>query len=357
MKLIAEMSRAAPGRDGNTTNKLPWRRLGADSATALEMWRDVARTGHDVTWICGQTPGLESHVFDLDRMVASRISVRAQSFTRTSWHIRQRDPAYLRLKIYERGDCKIQAGDLAMTLRPGSVYLVDHSRAFTEVSEDSVHRGIYVAHSTVGYDPSRHQPVVLLDKVQGSVLAGIIDNFFGQLPEVTDREAPAITAAIAAYIRTCLGNGPAQEEWAEALRTGRTDAMRHFIDRHLGDRDLGVERLQAMFGVSRATIYRDFEEDGGVSRYVTDRRLESAYRALASEKCKRGFVQEAAERWHFSSADQFTRLFRKKFGCTPSEIAARRRSLSAPGKAGSREGGSYADVGEWVTRVANGGRL
>jgi AraC-like DNA-binding protein len=354
MALSTTSCRAVPGRGEIGGNALPTRSFGPVSGPELELWRQIARNGHDVIGIGDRIPEVESHVWDLNCMVASQLSLKAQLHKRTSWHIRQRNSGYLRVRIYKRGQSKIQAGNVSHTLGSGNVYLVDHSREFVEISDDAIHLGIYVPHSMVGYYPSMHPQVMAIDirKPSGYMLRSTICNLFVHLPDMTTLAAPAITEAIAAYIRTYLA-GRVPQEAQEAIHACRASAMRRFIDQNLADPNLGIEMLQARFCAARATIYRDFEEYGGVTRYIVSRRLEQAFRQLADKPSCRGGVQAEANRWHFTSADHFSRLFRQKYGCAPSEVAEARERFCKTTARRDHDNGSYADVSAWIARLAS----
>ncbi|MEE2929174.1 MAG: hypothetical protein VX599_00510, partial [Pseudomonadota bacterium] len=61
----------------------------------------------------------------------------------------------------------------------------------------------------------------------------------------------------------------------------RNDLIRKYIESHLGDQTLLPAQICNLFNLSRATLYRMFEDDGGVRRFIQDRRLHSAIWDLA----------------------------------------------------------------------------
>lgn len=46
-------------------------------------------------------------------------------------------------------------------------------------------------------------------------------------------------------------------------------AIRSYILQNLGDPILSAERIMQKFAASRATIYREFQSDGGIARFIT----------------------------------------------------------------------------------------
>ncbi|MGU7784249.1 helix-turn-helix domain-containing protein [Burkholderia sp. PU8-34] len=93
-----------------------------------------------------------------------------------------------------------------------------------------------------------------------------------------------------------------------------------YIAHHLTDRDLGPDSLIAHFRISRAHLYRVFEADGGVARFIRERRLDLAYRTLVDPRSKGLSIKEIALRHGFPSSDRFVHAMRQRFGVTAREI-------------------------------------
>ena len=105
-----------------------------------------------------------------------------------------------------------------------------------------------------------------------------------------------------------------------AARYGQFLAIQSYIEQNLSRMDLCAETLLPKFGVSRATLYRLFEEEGGVRNYIVDRRLFRAILDISTGPQHRGKIQQAAKRWGFSSAANFNRSVRHTFGGAPGAL-------------------------------------
>lgn len=105
-----------------------------------------------------------------------------------------------------------------------------------------------------------------------------------------------------------------------AARHAQYHSIQSYIEQNLSRLDLGAETLLPMFGVSRATLYRLFEEEGGVRNYIVERRLFRALSEISSGPQRRGKIQQAAKSWGFSSAANFNRSVRHAFGDTPGSL-------------------------------------
>jgi AraC-like DNA-binding protein len=98
-------------------------------------------------------------------------------------------------------------------------------------------------------------------------------------------------------------------------------AVRQFIEAEMGSDAFGVETIVARFGLSRATLYRLFDAEGGVANYIRERRLLRAIRLL-TQPGGRPRVSSVAYATGFSDEKTFSRAFRRRFGFLPREAAS-----------------------------------
>ena len=75
-----------------------------------------------------------------------------------------------------------------------------------------------------------------------------------------------------------------------------------------------------MFFCSCATLYRLFEGDGGVAKYIRDARLRACMHDLALPSTNRKHIALIATRWGFENPSHFNRLFKHSFGIVPSAV-------------------------------------
>ena len=91
-----------------------------------------------------------------------------------------------------------------------------------------------------------------------------------------------------------------------------------YIDRYLAERTLSPESIAAALRLSRSTLYRLFEPDGGVASYVIARRLDRCFDAIAQGRG--AHVGAIAFAHGFASEAHFSRAFRARFGISPREV-------------------------------------
>ena len=95
---------------------------------------------------------------------------------------------------------------------------------------------------------------------------------------------------------------------------------------NIHDLNLNVAMLCKKFGVSRATVFRDFEP-GGLQHFVMIHRLNQALSDIAFGPAIRRRIAMIAEKWGFSSPAHYSRTFRENFGFSPSDAIGIGRNI------------------------------
>ncbi|HTX06083.1 MAG TPA: helix-turn-helix domain-containing protein [Steroidobacteraceae bacterium] len=103
------------------------------------------------------------------------------------------------------------------------------------------------------------------------------------------------------------------------------------MEQHLDSPALSAEFICARSGWSRATVYRLFETEGGLARYIRRRHLLRAFRELTSGQPPHLRIVDLALAHQFASESSFNRAFRRAFGIPPGK--ARHLAASSRGAA------------------------
>ncbi|AMN41548.1 AraC family transcriptional regulator [Rhodoplanes sp. Z2-YC6860] len=126
----------------------------------------------------------------------------------------------------------------------------------------------------------------------------------------------------------------ATRDAAELARTrgvsaARLRAMKEAIRKTCHRHSLSVHDIAAQYGVSARYVQRIFEQGGSTfTQYVTEQRLAAAYKALRRRTPAGLPISTLAYDCGFTDVSHFNRLFRQRFGCTPTDVrnAARSRA-------------------------------
>jgi len=98
-----------------------------------------------------------------------------------------------------------------------------------------------------------------------------------------------------------------------------------------------------LVGVSRRTLFRLFEQEGGVLHYIQSRRLERI-RAVLSDPNETRRISDIAAEFGFLRGDHFAREFKRQYGETARETReflhqnSDDRRDTSPVQQGSRQG-------------------
>lgn len=113
----------------------------------------------------------------------------------------------------------------------------------------------------------------------------------------------------------------------ESVRAARFQIALQHIASNLHDPGLRATHVAASQGVSVRYLHVLFEVAGlQFSTYVNERRLQRVYDALSDTGSAHLAIADIALAAGFSDVSHFNRLFRRRYGCTPSAIR------SGPGK-------------------------
>jgi len=94
--------------------------------------------------------------------------------------------------------------------------------------------------------------------------------------------------------------------------------IKHFVQTHIADPALSVQSVAERFGCSTRHVHRVFSRnDISLTDFIWNARLEQCAKALRAGG--RAGIAEIAFAHGFNNVSHFSRTFRKRFGCTPSE--------------------------------------
>lgn len=97
-----------------------------------------------------------------------------------------------------------------------------------------------------------------------------------------------------------------------------TEKLKVIIEENINDPNLSPDQLASELGVSRTKLYRDLKRIDGysLSDYVRHVRLEKAAYLLANSTLN---IQEIMNEVGFINSSHFTKIFKLKYGMTPTE--------------------------------------
>lgn|SRR5690606_23703260 len=284
-------------------------------------WVDYLSPGQEIRPVIQDT--LQSPFVSSSGWAVDDLTLTELSFTPIIYRRRAGNGQVL-IRMYQTGHARGMHEDEAFSTAPGEVHMFDQGSASTGDCDGwQSMKSVFMPYEAVHYQPGHHPRHIRVgaDTASGRILRTSMASLFSALPDASASEAPVLASGFCGLVHgLLLARGPAANDSTD-FHAARRRAMRRYLEERLGDPELGVDQLCAAFSVSRATVYRDFAEEGGVARFVTRCRLERAFRDLSTGAPDRGRVRRVAERWGFASQYHFSRLFRQQFGASPSAVS------------------------------------
>lgn len=298
----------------------------AENRRALELpsafLGDAMGVLFDVTPLkSGQDTGIHrNRSWDTNGCLFSQNEADAFAAGRTKAQLENGAPLVM-VHRYLRGGVRGRFGDVNIDRNPGAVNILDQGVRAESIQLRSTVQTIIMPKALIGFSPDRHPPLLSypLQLPIGRVLSALFEKIFATLLSENSIDSEAFKQLIAS-LRLAVGSDRQYGDVRRLARDALSDVIRSHIERNLDDWDLSANAILRDFGVSRTSLYRMFEKDGGVRHFVTNRRLLRAVQDIIRHKRRRGDISHAAEKWGFSSDANFNRAVRREFGVPPGAL-------------------------------------
>jgi AraC-like DNA-binding protein len=288
----------------------------------------------------------------LDDLMLSRCTANHQKFDRPSLKIAHDDIDHYMVQFFLTGGTEMRLGRRSL----GSTRLVgfDLADVLDSFNADFDLLAVLVPRARLApllrFPDSLNGTMPLTEDGAGALLANFLKDVFETLPALTPAQAEGTARALIELIASAF-NGvrfPANDMPALAERALQLRARLH-VKAHLCERDLNPDDIARAMGLSRSALYRLFRQSGGIARYIREQRLRRCLGELTSGS-GHAQVAQIAYRWDFSDAAHFSRLFRQRFGCTPSETQERATAAMTAGGHDPRVGDRRYE--SWIAGLA-----
>lgn len=219
------------------------------------------------------------------------------------------------------GESHGMTGEECYIQRPGEINFGDQ-KIWTSINSALRWQGVTLPKEMLGYDAGDIVPEidVFPNRQIGEILFAEWDALFNALQGRGRPLTQSVLDRFVTCLKIALGLSPQREDIRAHARDALMRQIQRYIERHLGSEELSAGQILRQFGVSRASLYRMFEESGGVRTYITERRAVRAVLDMWDAGGQRGAATAAADRWGFSSGPNFNRVVNRMFGGTPGSL-------------------------------------
>ncbi|HUH36706.1 MAG TPA: helix-turn-helix transcriptional regulator [Spongiibacteraceae bacterium] len=162
---------------------------------------------------------------------------------------------------------------------------------------------------------------VLLPKesVLVRITADFIDSLWSRGHDLDESQRSLMQWQVVELIRLCC----AAPDTAADPAGGRVtlDDIHAYVSRHLSDIELTPASIAGALGISVRYLHKIMRHSGQtLCRYILDMRLDKSHRLLVNPVLTEDTVTEIALRSGFNSMTHFSRVFRQRYGVSPSQF-------------------------------------
>ena len=294
---------------------------------AFEAYRELYAGGADVARI-GPDFSAQVQAYRFDRMILFKRRLNGLQHSRSPQRVRRDGFDHITLHLLLEGALLAGPPGHERRVRPGEILVCDNTLPYQSRAQSVRQISTPVARELI-------EPLTPdLRKFHGAILpetvGGLVADFILSLTRrsetldgsVVSRSSTVLGMLLAAALR---GHDAPPEAivWAATHDAPDADARHReaeaHVERHLADRDLSAETIATELGISRSLLYRAFLRDGGVARFVQQRRLERVRDALRRQGETRS-IATLAYAYGFASEQHFNRAFRTAFGRPPGQF-------------------------------------
>lgn len=249
-------------------------------------------------------------------MIIAKVTFGAQEFIRNADRIAA-TPDHILLHLYLSGGFNGSITGQNTTIGPGTVAVIDlakevRTRAFASNTVSFIVPRKLLTNVTFDTLTPR------LDQRRNDLLAAHIRSLQERSMQLSEADVADTIADSANFLNRLLTLSDSSAWKTEESDNDISSLTEAAIRDNLTVSELSPDWLAQKLGISRASLYRVFANEGGIMQYVQERRLLAVQAALSDPLETRRLSRIAAD-LGFNSQAHFSRAFRARFGVTASE--------------------------------------
>ncbi len=298
---------------------------GLPRGEAHERWRALLAPMYEVS---PATPSFPlpfgtNVAYQVGDLVTQRSLISTQRLQRDRRRV-EAGPDHYMVQLYRSGRFQGAVAGQPVSARPGTVTFIGRRHRLDGILDQADVIGIAVPTSRLhGLPHETHG--LLFDAARNRLLAARILDIYRRLPTMRADGASTLTDDFVMFLRRLLDASQATDVLeGRELDGGLMALARMIVQANLSRPDLSPEFIAGGMRVSRATLYRLFEPEGGVMHFVQGERLMAVRDALADPMETRT-LGRLAEVFAVGSISQLSRSFRNRFGVPPRAWRSERR--------------------------------
>jgi AraC-like DNA-binding protein len=297
-----------------------WTEMVCDTYVQLDC--DAAADAHTIEG--------EIAVDQLATLQLSRVTSTAQHVRRTPARIAWASEDYFLVSIQAQGSGTVVQDGRSARLAPGDFALYDSTRPYALHFDGAFQQYVLKLPGPTLRTALRDTHHLTATSVSGTrgaghLMIGMIRTLAADIDALAPESAVAVADSVTQILIAGLSALPAAHRPAPSNLTAlHREQIKACVRARLREPGLSVAGIAAHLRLSPSTLHRAWlGEPCSLADWIWAQRLDAARRDLCDPALHARSVSEIAFSWGFNDAAHFSRAFRARFGCAPSELRSR----------------------------------
>jgi AraC-like DNA-binding protein len=246
-------------------------------------------------------PGFRSSIspVDVGDLLVMGVNFSRNRFVRSRRRIAADGLDYYQIQLVEKGAVEGMAADRQLAVYAGDVQLLDLTQTHSATTSDCETIVLLVprdmVHAVLPASRDLHGLVVRGQMVIGELLGDFMRSLQRRLDSTTVQDPSVLARAIIEMVGACFQPSvsvPALP--APTIDNVLASRLKYYVSQNLASPALTPASLCQLFHISRRQLYRIFEREGGLLKYIRGQRLERAFNQLSEPVGKYRRVSQVA---------------------------------------------------------------
>lgn len=288
-----------------------------------ENYREISGFLYDVSvWDVGQYQELRGSVYShpFGNMTVGLATFNDQKYWRDRRRIARHEMEVYMVQLVLAGCAQGDFNGNNITFKPGDIIITDLTQAMSAQVTSGARLAIVVPRlelQQLVFERNIHGTVLKAEAPTTRLLADYMLSLEKVVSKLDDNAIRASQEALLILLSSALKGADVYPDIP--VNVPMRQSIIDYINRNITNPNLGPQQIMTRFRVSRSHLYRAFEADGGVAKFIRDKRLDMAYRLLSDPRNTRMSVKELVYKCGFSDRINLSKLFDERFGLFPKE--------------------------------------
>jgi AraC-like DNA-binding protein len=283
----------------------------------------------------------------LDRAVLYDRRLTDVGHERTAARCERDQLDHFTLTLTVSGDFQVDSGEGFQPLPPGEMVLLDLTKPMRNRASEAHIITMSIARDRVVSLVGRHIDRLNGHRIpasKGLLLRDHLQSLVRHATDIPEATMVPLSRITIDFLSTAIDAEMSDDEMLrQQAQRWRTEQIISFIEANLSDPHFGLDQVVDRFGISRATLYRDFQPHGGFVRYVRRRRLAILRNRLA-DITNTASIADLARVLGFDSEAQASEEFVAEYGIEPDQYRSKTRNETELNRSRRRFGEWTADL-------------